>query len=148
MKISQTFPRRRKGALRALKMLQKFGLRVPEQMRALFSILRFLLGKIEFEHYVKNYDSIGKKIIEYILTKPKFRRKNQNFEQPHSAEKHKEGTLWDFLTSNLLQTICYRPKSASYLRLKNSKKTSKCQSILFHSTQKMFSNKVSQCQKN
>ena len=32
-----------------------------------------------------------------------------------------------------------RPKLASYLRLKNSKRTSKCQSILFYSTQKLKS---------
>ena len=38
-----------------------------------------------------------------------------------------------------------RPKSAQYLRLKNSKRTSKCQSI-FYSTRKFFW-KVSQCRK-
>ena len=38
---------------------------------------------------------------------------------------------WAFLTSNLLLNITSRdrPKSAPYLRLKNSKRTSKCQSI-------------------
>ena len=38
-----------------------------------------------------------------------------------------------------------RSKSAPYLRLKNSKRTSKCQSILFYSTRKKFN--VSQCRK-
>ena len=37
-----------------------------------------------------------------------------------------------------------RPKSAPYLRLKNSKRTSKCQNILFYSTQFFC---VSQCRK-
>ena len=38
--------------------------------------------------------------------------------------------------SYLYQTSRERPKSAPYLRLKNSKRTSKCQSILFYGTGK------------
>ena len=40
-----------------------------------------------------------------------------------------------------------RPKSAPYPRLKNSKRTSKFQSILFYSTKKIFLKKVSQRRK-
>ena len=38
--------------------------------------------------------------------------------------------------SNQLKTSRKRPKSAPYLRLRNSKRTSKCQNILFYSTRK------------
>ena len=38
----------------------------------------------------------------------------------------------------LVETSRDRPKSAPYLRLKISKKTSKCQSIFFYSTRKKF----------
>ena len=43
-------------------------------------------------------------------------------------------------------TSRYRPKLAPYLMLKNSKRTSKCQSILFNSTRKSF-RRMSQCRK-
>ena len=46
----------------------------------------------------------------------------------------------------LLQTSRGRPKPAPYLRHKNSKRTSKCQSIGELGT--LFMKKVSQCRKN
>ena len=46
-----------------------------------------------------------------------------------------------------VQTSRDRHKSAPYLRLKNSKRTSKCQSVFFYSTRKFFSEKISQCRK-
>ena len=55
---------------------------------------------------MKNSDSVGKKylcIAENINTY--YQTKNENFEQSHSAKNLKEGGLWFFLTSILLQNI-------------------------------------------
>ena len=48
-------------------------------------------------------------------------------------------TIWRFLSClKLFKTSRDRPKSAPYLRLKNTKRTWQCQSILFYSTRKFF----------
>ena len=46
--------------------------------------------------------------MQLIFGSPWFRqqsRENEIFEQCHSAENYKRGTLWDFLTSIVLQII-------------------------------------------
>ena len=57
--------------------------------------------------------------------KKKFRKKikNEIFEQCHSAEKCKRGTLWDFLTSILLQNIETDEGGPFYAIQKISKKS-------------------------
>ena len=50
-------------------------------------------------------------------------------------------------TSNKISTSRDRPKSVPYPRLKNSRRTSKFQSILFYSTKKIYFEKVSKRRK-
>ena len=112
------------------------GKNFPKRKKGPFGLVRYcmLRGK---PFWTTTWQVQEIKVVESLLKKQKKMRINITQSYPSRF-------LWQ--SKNQEQTSRDRRKSALYL--KNSKRTSKCLSILFYSTQKIFSKKVSQRQNN